>query len=71
GTACITDVGMSGPFDSVIGRKKEQIIERFTTGMPIRFELGVDDVRLQGVIVEIDSKTGKSISIERVSEKVK
>jgi metallophosphoesterase (TIGR00282 family) len=70
GTAYITDVGMSGPFDSVIGRKKEQIIERFVTGMPIRFELGTEDVRLQGVIVEIDDKTGKSISVERVNAAV-
>jgi metallophosphoesterase (TIGR00282 family) len=68
GTAYITDVGMTGPFDSVIGRKKEQIIERFVTGMPIRFELGADDIRLQGVVVEIDEKTGKGISIERVNE---
>jgi metallophosphoesterase (TIGR00282 family) len=70
GTAYITDVGMSGPFDSVIGRRKDKIIERFLTGMPIRFELGTDDIRLQGVIVEIDDKTGKSISIERVNETV-
>ncbi|MDD5004918.1 MAG: TIGR00282 family metallophosphoesterase [Candidatus Omnitrophica bacterium] len=70
GTAYITDVGMAGPFDSVIGRKKEKIIERFLTGMPIRFELGTEDIRLQGVIVEIDEKTGKGISIERVSEKL-
>jgi metallophosphoesterase (TIGR00282 family) len=70
GTAYITDVGMTGPFDSVIGRKKEQIIEKFVTGMPIRFELGTGDIRLQGVIVEIDDKTGKGISIERVNETV-
>lgn len=68
GTAYLSDMGMSGPFDSVIGRKKEKIIERFLTGLPIRFELASDDVRLQGVIVEIDEKTGKSISIKRVSE---
>lgn len=71
GTAYITDVGMTGPFDSVIGRKKEKIIERFLTGLPIRFELGTEDIRLQGVIIEIDEKTGKSISIERVNQKLK
>ena len=70
GSAYITDVGMTGPLDSVIGRKKEKIIERFLTGMPIRFELGTEDVRLQGVIVEIDNKIGKSILIKRVSEKL-
>lgn len=71
GTAYITDVGMTGPFDSVIGRKKEKIIERFLTGMPIRFELGTEDIRLQGVIVEIDDKTGKGLSIMRISEALK
>lgn len=71
GTAYITDVGMTGPFDSVIGRKKEKIIERFLTGLPIRFELGTEDVRLQGAILEIDEKTGKSISIERVNQQIK
>lgn len=68
GTAYISDMGMSGPHDSVIGRKKERIIERFLTGMPIRMELGTDDVRLQGVIVEIDESSGRSISIKRVNE---
>ena len=70
GSAYITDVGMSGPFDSVIGRKKEKVIERFLTGMPVRSELGTQDVRLQGVIVEIDDKTGKGISIKRVNERL-
>jgi len=70
GTAYITDVGMTGPCDSVIGRKKEQIIERFITGMPIRFELGKEDVQLQGVVVEIDEKNGKGISIKRIREKL-
>jgi len=70
GSAYITDVGMCGPFDSVIGRKKEKVIERFLTGMPARFELGTQDVRLQGVIVEIDDKTGKGISIKRVNERL-
>ncbi|VVB63876.1 YmdB-like protein [uncultured archaeon] len=68
GTAYITDVGMAGPFDSVIGRNKEKIIEKFITGMPIRFELGTEDVRMQGVILEIDEKTGKAISIKRLNE---
>jgi len=70
GTAYITDVGMTGPLDSVIGRKKEKIIERFLTGMPIRFELGTDDVQLQGAIIEIDQNTGKSLSIQRIREKL-
>ncbi|MFH0877763.1 MAG: TIGR00282 family metallophosphoesterase [Candidatus Omnitrophota bacterium] len=71
GTAYITDVGMTGPYDSVIGRKKEKIIERFLTGMPTRFELGVADVQLHGVVVDIDEKTGKAISIKRLQVKAK
>lgn len=68
GSAYITDIGMTGPHDSVIGRNKEKIIERFLTGMPVRFELGSQDIRLQGVIVEIDEKTGKGIAIKRVNQ---
>ena len=68
-TAYITDVGMTGSFDSVLGREKHQIIERFLTGMPVRFNLAQDDIRLQGVIMDIDETTGKAISIERVERK--
>lgn len=69
GTAYITDVGMTGPYDSVIGRKKERIIERFLTGMPTRFELATDQVELHGAIVEVDEKTGKALNIRRVRDK--
>ncbi|MFA5146565.1 MAG: TIGR00282 family metallophosphoesterase [Candidatus Omnitrophota bacterium] len=71
GTAYITDVGMAGPFDSVIGRKKEQILSRFITQMPVRFEMAEGDVQLHGVILDIDEKTGKANSIKRVQEKLK
>jgi metallophosphoesterase (TIGR00282 family) len=70
GTAYITDVGMTGPYDSVIGRNKDRIIERFLTGMPTRFELGTGDVQLHGVLLEVDEKTGKALTIVRVREKV-
>ncbi|MFA5039524.1 MAG: TIGR00282 family metallophosphoesterase [Candidatus Omnitrophota bacterium] len=69
GTAYLTDAGMTGPYDSVIGRNKDRIIERFLTGMPTRFELGIGDVRLCGALIEVDEKTGKAIAIERVKEK--
>ena len=65
-TAYITDVGMTGSFDSVLGREKHQIIERFLTGMPVRFNLAQGDVRLQGVVMDIDEETGEAISIKRV-----
>ncbi|OGW85660.1 MAG: metallophosphoesterase [Omnitrophica bacterium RIFCSPLOWO2_01_FULL_45_10] len=70
GTAFISDAGMTGPFDSVIGRKKEQILTRFITQMPARFEMAEGDVRLNGVILDIDEKTGKANSIRRVQEKL-
>jgi hypothetical protein len=71
GTAYISDVGMTGPFDSVIGINKEVIIERFLTQMPNKFDLAKDDIRMQGVIVNIDAASGKANSIERISIKLK
>ena len=66
GTAYITDAGMTGPYDSVIGVKKEQVIERFLSGMPARFESANGDVRLCAVVVECDDQTGRASRIERL-----
>ena len=66
GTAYITDVGMTGPYDGVIGVKKEQIIDRFLTGMPARFEAASGDVRLCAVVVQCDDQTGRATKIERL-----
>ena len=66
GTAYISDCGMTGPFDGVIGRKKEQILQRFLTQMPTRFEMAEGDVRLNGVVVDVDEKTGKAEGISRI-----
>jgi hypothetical protein len=66
GTAYITDVGMTGPYDSVIGVKKEQVIERFLSGMPARFESANGDVRFCAVVVECNDQTGKATRIERL-----
>ncbi|HZH17394.1 MAG TPA: TIGR00282 family metallophosphoesterase [Archangium sp.] len=68
GTAYITDVGMCGPLDSVIGMKKESSIERFITLRHVPYELAKNLVYLQGVIIDMDDKTGKARSIERVRE---
>jgi len=65
GTAYITDVGMTGPHDSVIGMDREGSLRRFLTGLPARFEPAVNDVRLNSVIVDIDETTGRASSIER------
>ena len=66
GTAYITDVGMTGPYDSVIGVKKEQIVARFLNNMPARFEAATGDVRLCAVVVDCDEVTGRARAIERV-----
>lgn len=67
GTAYITDAGMTGSSDSVIGVKKELAIGRFLTQMPIRFEVAKKDIRLNGVVVAIDEMSGSAVSIERIS----
>jgi len=69
GTAYITDCGMTGPYDSVIGRKKELIIEHFVTQMPIRFEMASGDVEMHGVVIDINGDTGKARSIKRIRVK--
>lgn len=69
GTAYITDVGMSGPYDSVIGRKKEDVLERFLTLVPVRFEVAQEDIQLHGVVLDINENTGKARSIERIQKK--
>ena len=66
GTAYQTDVGMTGPYDSVIGVKKEQVISRFLTNMPARFEAASGDVRLCAVVIDCDESTGKARSIKRI-----
>ena len=69
GTAYITDLGMTGPKDSVIGREVEPVIKRFITGMPQKFETSKSDPALEGVIIDINPATGKARSIERVRER--
>ena len=66
GTAYITDVGMSGPYDSVIGIEKEAVIQKFFNQLPTRFEVAKEGVRLCGVLIDVDAHTGRAISIERV-----
>jgi len=67
GTAYMTDVGMTGPFDSVIGVRKEAILERFLSQMPNKFEVAKDDIRLQGAILDIDDADGRARRIERIN----
>ncbi|MGD9729180.1 MAG: TIGR00282 family metallophosphoesterase [Nitrospiraceae bacterium] len=66
GTAYITDIGMTGPLHSVIGIKKELAIEKFLTGMPRRFEIASGPVVFCAVLVDLDPRLGKALSIERI-----
>jgi len=69
GTAFLTDVGMAGPFHSVIGVIKEEVIRRFLTSIPDKFEAASLDARLNAVFVDVDSATGKARSIERIHKR--
>jgi len=66
-TAYITDAGMVGPRDSVIGVKKENIIEKFITCMPQKFTVSKNDVWINGVVIDIDEKSGKARDIKRIN----
>ncbi len=66
GTAYMTDLGMTGPQDSVLGREVEPVIKKFLTGVPQKFDVAKGDPTLEGAIVDVDMKTGKANSIERI-----
>lgn len=65
GTAYQTDVGMTGPHDSVIGVRKEIVLQRFLTGMPVRMEAAKGQAELHSVVLEVDERTGKAIALKR------
>jgi 2',3'-cyclic-nucleotide 2'-phosphodiesterase len=70
GTAYMTDVGMTGPTDSVIGVKKELAIDRFLTQMPHKFEVAKKELVLEGAVLSIDPETGRAKAITRIREKL-
>ena len=70
GTGYLTDVGMTGSYDSVLGREVNQVLNRFLTQMPTRFEVATKNVQLCGAIFDIDEKTGTARSIQRVQRKL-
>jgi len=65
GTAYISDLGMTGPYDGVLGRDKNAVLKKLRTAMPARFEVAEHDVKACGVAVKIDDTTGRALSIER------
>jgi metallophosphoesterase (TIGR00282 family) len=68
GTAYLTDVGMTGPIDSVIGMRLDVVLQRFTTLLPARFEVADGPAKLCGVVIELDTATGRASSITRIQE---
>ncbi len=69
GTAYVTDIGMSGPYDSVIGVDKDQIIQKFLDQMPTRFEIAKENPILQAMLVRLNPETGHALHIERITRK--
>jgi 2',3'-cyclic-nucleotide 2'-phosphodiesterase len=68
GTAFITDTGMCGPLDSVIGMRTDQVLKRFLDQMPVRFDVGRGAPLLQAVLVDVDESTGRARGIRRIRE---
>jgi calcineurin-like phosphoesterase len=67
GTACLTDAGMTGPHDGVIGMDRVPVIAKFVTGLPVRLEPASADNRLHGVVITADAETGHATAVERVA----
>jgi len=70
GTGYITDLGMTGPYDSVLGRDKSAVLQSMVTSVPVRFDVADDDVRICGVIAEINSESGRCVHVERIQHRV-
>ncbi|MGD0766618.1 MAG: TIGR00282 family metallophosphoesterase [Tepidisphaeraceae bacterium] len=66
GSAYVTDLGMCGPYDSILGRRKDRVLKHMTTNMPHPFEIATGDVRMCGALAEIDPETGRALKIERI-----
>lgn len=66
GTAYITDVGMTGPYDSVLGRDRGRVVGTMVSGVPSMFDVATGDVRMCGVLVSVDAASGRALTIERV-----
>ena len=67
GTAYLTDAGMTGPHDGVIGVEKAAVLDKFQRGMPVRMETASGNPRLNGILIAADEATGKAISVQRIS----
>ncbi|GAI10102.1 unnamed protein product, partial [marine sediment metagenome] len=70
GTAYVTDIGMTGPIDSIIGDDTEEVIRRFMTIIPHHLSVGKGKTMFSAILVRIDDKSGRGISIERIYKEV-
>ena len=70
GTAYISDIGMTGPHDGILGRKKEKVLSALVTGMPTHFDVALGDLRVCGAIITADTETGRATAIERIAAPV-
>ena len=70
GTAYLTDAGMCGPEDSVLGVRTDRVVERFLTQMPVRFEVAGGPVLVQGAVIEVDATSGRALGVWRLRERV-
>jgi metallophosphoesterase (TIGR00282 family) len=70
GTAMITDLGMTGPHESILGRRIEPVLRKMRTSMHARFDVATADVRMHGVVIEIETRTGLALSIRRIAESI-
>ena len=66
GSAYQTDVGMTGPFESIIGRKIESVLDNFRTGRPANFDVALHDARINGTFVDVDCVSGRALAVERL-----
>jgi calcineurin-like phosphoesterase len=69
GTAFVSDLGMCGPYDSVLGRRKDRVLKFMTTGIPHFFEVATADPRISGVLATVDEVGGHALAIERIDMK--
>ncbi|MCX7009496.1 MAG: TIGR00282 family metallophosphoesterase [Kiritimatiellaeota bacterium] len=70
GTAYLTDLGMTGPKDSVLGRDVAAVLKKFLTGMPQQFDIATGDVRCEGLLVTVDEQSGRATKVKRIQEKL-
>ncbi|MCJ7744468.1 MAG: TIGR00282 family metallophosphoesterase [Dehalococcoidales bacterium] len=66
GTAYVTDIGMTGPMDSIIGDDAEMVLQRFLTALPHRLSVGIGKVMLNAILVKVEDKSGRAVNIERL-----